>query len=250
MNLAEIYARHGQAGLEQLAEKADLPLRYIQRMLYVLNRRPRADRAMRLIEASRELWGERGALTVEGLTNPVPYKEAIEEAVRKGVADPKWMLREGEAEGTGVRGMRLADIYALHGQLGLDKLAEVAGMDPVYVRRLMYVTSRRPSVERAGVLIRASEKLWGKKNALTLEGLTNPCYFKDAIDEALERGIAHPTWILRRVEGEQRALKKAAKPQVGKAARPGARAAKSGKPTKALAKTGVSRRAVPRRMAA
>jgi hypothetical protein len=239
MNLAEIYARHAQEGLEALAEKAGVTVPYLQRMLFVLNRRPRTDKAADLVRASRELWGERGALTIEGLADPVYYETAIKEALRKGVAHPKWMLLKRESVSTGKAAVGLADIYAIHGPLGIEKLADVAEIDREYVRRLLYLTKRRPSVDRASALIKASEKIWGKKNGLTIEGLTNPRNFKDVIDEAIEQGIAHPTWIIRRAKSAERAAAK--KEKALKTAR-AAKAAQTMKPKPTPAKRAPARR--------
>ncbi len=93
--------------------------------------------------------------------------------------------------------MELATLYARRGQPGLVQLAKKSGLKVAYIQRLLYVLERRPSVERAELLIHASRQLWGKANALTLEGLTNPIYFQDAIDSAVKDGTAHAKFMLR-----------------------------------------------------
>lgn len=85
MNLATLFARRGQPGLEQLAEASQgvIAVPYLQRLLYVLTRRPSLERAQLLIALSEKLWPGEG-LTLEGLTNPVHYMDARTAALKKG----------------------------------------------------------------------------------------------------------------------------------------------------------------------
>lgn len=107
MELATLYARHGQPGLEKLAALMDarekaagnaggVKVDYLQRLLYVLERRPSANRAALLIECSKKLFGAKEALTIEGLTNPIPYLEAIATAMEEGKAHPSHVLRHAQ----------------------------------------------------------------------------------------------------------------------------------------------------------
>lgn len=86
MNIATLYARKGHPGLVALAEKAGgLKVSYLQRLVYRPETRPSIERAQVLIEASKKLWPDDGVLTIEGLANPVDFKEARKDQIRLGV---------------------------------------------------------------------------------------------------------------------------------------------------------------------
>jgi hypothetical protein len=93
--------------------------------------------------------------------------------------------------------MNLATLYARQGQEGLEKLAKAAGLKVSYLQRLLYVLDRRPSLQRAQLLIDQSKRLFGPKQALTVDGLSAPVYYKDAIQAALAEGTAHASFKLR-----------------------------------------------------
>lgn len=94
MNLATLYARRGQPGLEQLAKASNdvVKVPYLQRLLYVLSRRPSVERAQLLISVSEKLWPGQG-LTLDGLTNPVFYKDAIEAELKHGRAHESFVKK-------------------------------------------------------------------------------------------------------------------------------------------------------------
>lgn len=95
--------------------------------------------------------------------------------------------------------MDIATLYARHGQPGLDKLAAAADLKVSYLQRLLYRPDCRPSIERAELLIKTSARLFGAKQGLTLEGLSNPKPFREAHDALEAAGV--PVFKLRRAPG-------------------------------------------------
>lgn len=83
--------------------------------------------------------------------------------------------------------MNIATLYARVGLPGMTRLAEAAGLKLSYVMRFVYETRRRPSIERASLLISVSERLWPGRG-LTLEGLTNPITIWDAYESTKRDG--------------------------------------------------------------
>jgi hypothetical protein len=76
MDIATLYARHGQPGLDKLAKEAGLKVSYLQRLLYRPDCRPSIERADLLIKTSARLFGAKSGLTLQGLTNPKPFRDA------------------------------------------------------------------------------------------------------------------------------------------------------------------------------
>lgn len=64
--------------------------------------------------------------------------------------------------------MNINDYYIKYGMAGLEKLAEKAGTKLSYLKQLVYTTNKRPSIEMAERLVKAS----GGK--LTYRDLANP----------------------------------------------------------------------------
>jgi hypothetical protein len=64
MTLYEYYLAHGTDGLAALAQKAGTKLSYIRQLIYEPQKRPSADMALAIIEASN------GDVTLRGLCNP------------------------------------------------------------------------------------------------------------------------------------------------------------------------------------
>lgn len=69
--------------------------------------------------------------------------------------------------------MTLYEYYLAHGTAGLAELAEKAGTKLSYIRQLIYEPRKRPSVEMAEKIIRASAE------KVTLHGLCNPSVLAD-----------------------------------------------------------------------
>jgi hypothetical protein len=67
--LAEFYALHGTAGTTELANTAQTKLSYIRQLIWVPKKRPSADMAVRLVDASNAL-PYATKLTLDDLINP------------------------------------------------------------------------------------------------------------------------------------------------------------------------------------
>lgn len=110
MDIATLYARHGQPGLDKLAAAADLKVSYLQRLLYRPDCRPSIERAELLIKTSAKLFGAKSGLTLEGLTNPKPFRDA--QQALKEAGTPVYKLRRAPGAKAPARAQAQAEAAA------------------------------------------------------------------------------------------------------------------------------------------